>query len=440
MESARQIAFKALRKIQNNKGFSNIVINNSLNTKALSSKDRAFVTALVYGVVERLLTLDFIIQANSAKKLKSMESDVLTILRMGVYQLFYMSSVPESAAVNESVELAKKNGLSRASGFINAVLRSCVRNFDLEKSLSEIKDENEHLSIRYSCPLWLVDMWTQQYGVEKTRLFLERSIGKPPVYIRTNTLLTDDDRLVEQLKAENITAEKDELTNCLKLDSFTDCEACKAFKNGLFHVQDKASQLCVRYADIKPNDTVIDVCSAPGGKSFTAAQYMNNQGRLLSFDLHQNRVNLIKDGAERLEIRCITADCQDATVYNESLPKADVVLCDVVCSGFGIIRRKPEIKYKTPEEISRLPEIQYRILSNSANYVKDGGTIVYSTCTVNRRENEDVVLRFLKEHKDFETVIPSEKFFSDDNNGCITLFCDDNNSDGFFICKLKKVR
>lgn len=440
MESARQIAFKALRKIQNNKGFSNIVINNSLNTKALSSKDRAFVTALVYGVVERLLTLDFIIQANSAKKLKSMESDVLTILRMGVYQLFYMSSVPESAAVNESVELAKKNGLSRASGFINAVLRSCVRNFDLEKSLSEIKDENEHLSIRYSCPLWLVDMWTQQYGVEKTRLFLERSIGKPPVYIRTNTLLTDDDRLVEQLKAENITAEKDELTNCLKLDSFTDCEACKAFKNGLFHVQDKASQLCVRYADIKPNDTVIDVCSAPGGKSFTAAQYMNNQGHLLSFDLHQNRVNLIKDGAERLEIRCITADCQDATVYNESLPKADVVLCDVVCSGFGIIRRKPEIKYKTPEEISRLPEIQYGILSNSANYVKDGGTIVYSTCTVNRRENEDVVLRFLKEHKDFETVIPSEKFFSDGNNGCITLFCDDNNSDGFFICKLKKVR
>ena len=434
MESARQTAFKALKKIQSNKGFSNIVINNSLNTKALSSKDRAFVTALVYGVVERLLTLDFIIEANSSKKLKSIEPDVLTILRMGVYQLFYMSSVPESAAVNESVELAKKNGIIRASGFINAVLRSCIRNFDLEKSLFQITEENKRLSIRYSCPIWLVDMWIGQYGIERTRVFLERSVGKPPIYIRTNTLLTDDDSLIEQLKSEGVAAEKDELLNCLKLNGFIECEACEAFKNGLFHVQDKASQLCIKYADIKPGDTVIDTCSAPGGKSFTAAQYMNDHGRLFAFDLHQNRVKLIKEGAQRLNISCITADCQDATIYNESLPKADVVLCDVVCSGFGIIRRKPEIKYKTLEEISRLPEIQYKILSNSSRYVKDGGTLVYSTCTVNMMENEEVIQRFLDEHLDFNVVI------SDETNGCITLFGDDNNSDGFFICKLKKVK
>ena len=442
MESARQIAFKALRKIQNDKGFSNIVINNSLNTKALSGKDRAFVTALVYGVVERLLTLDFIIEANSSKKIKNIEPDVLTILRMGVYQLYYMRSVTESAAVNESVELAKKSGLSRASGFINAILRSCIRNVDLDKMIDDIKSPEKRLSIKYSCPSWLVEMWLGQYGIEKTSAFLERSVGKPPVYIRANSLLIDEETLVEKLAEENISAKKDELEGCLVLDSINDCETSQAFKNGYFHVQDKASQLCINYADIKPFQTVLDVCSAPGGKAFTAAQYMKNQGELLAFDLHQNRVNLIKSGAERLKITCITSECQDATLYNDSMPKADVVLCDVVCSGFGIIRRKPEIKYKTPEEISRLPEIQYNILSNSSLYVKDGGTLVYSTCTVNQKENEEVVSRFINEHKDFEIVVPNKsenKYFQNLDTGCITLFGDDNNADGFFICKMKKV-
>ena len=443
MESARQIAFKALRKIQKDKGFSNIVINNSLNTEVLSAKDRTFVTALVYGVVESLLTLDFIIEANSSKKLSNIESDVLTILRMGVYQLYYMRSVTESAAVNESVELAKKSGLSRASGFINAILRSCIRNFKIENALSDIKEINRRLSVKYSCPLWLVDMWLEQYGVEKTELFLQRSVGRPPVYIRTNTLLTNDDALIEKLKEEGISAEKDELCGCLRLNSFTDCEKSEAFKNGCFHVQDKASQICVKYANIKPGDVVLDVCSAPGGKAFTAAEYMKNDGNLLAFDIHQNRVKLINEGAKRLNLSCITANCQDATVHNPSMPKADVVLCDVVCSGFGIIRRKPEIKYKTPDEITRLPEIQYKILSNSSLYVKDGGTIVYSTCTVNKQENEEVVDRFIKEHSNFEILLPDmdeEKYFENTNSGCITLFGDDNNSDGFFICKMKKVR
>lgn len=442
MESARQTAFKALKKIQNDKGFSNIVINNSLNTKALSQKDRAFVTALVYGVVERLITLDFIIEANSSKKIKNIEPDVLTALRMGVYQLYFMRSVTESAAVNESVELAKKSGLFRAAGFINAILRSCIRSFELENEIEKIKETNIRLSVKYSCPLWLVDMWLQQYGVERTTAFLERSVGKPPVYVRTNTLVIDDDELIEKLADENITAKEDTLKNCLVLDSICDCENSQAFKNGYFHVQDKASQLCVYYADIKPGDVVLDVCSAPGGKAFTAAQYMNDQGSLYAFDLHQNRVNLIKSGAERLKISCITADCQDATVYNDRTPKADVVLCDVVCSGFGIIRRKPEIKYKKPDDIVRLPEIQYNILSNSSLYVKNEGTLVYSTCTVNRKENEEVVNRFISEHKDFQIVIPDEKdkkYFGDTANGCITLFGDDNNADGFFICKMKKV-
>lgn len=443
METARQIAFKALMKIQNNKGFSNLVVNSSLNAQSLSSKDRAFVTALIYGVVERSLTLDFIIEANSTKKIKNMDSAVLTILRMGVYQLYYMRSVTESAAVNESVELSKKVGYGRASGFINAVLRSCVRNYDLERSLQEIRETDKQLSIRYSCPLWLVQMWLKQNGEEKTRVFLERSVGKPPIYIRVNSLLIGEDDLIEELKKEEITAEKTDLNNCLLITSLTDCENSEAFKKGYFYVQDKSSQLCIKYADVKENDIVLDVCSAPGGKAFTAAQYMCNKGKLLAFDLHKNRVNLINEGAKRLHIDCLSADCQDATVYNSDMPKADVVICDVVCSGFGIIRRKPEIKFKTRDEIVRLPEIQYNILSNASRYVKDNGTIIYSTCTVNKLENEDVVNRFLKEHGDFKVVMPEEnevKHFQCSDNGCITLFGDDNNSDGFFICKMRKVR
>ena len=442
METARQIAFKALMKIQNNKGFSNLVVNNSLNAQSLSSKDRAFVTALVYGVVERSLTLDFIIEANSSKKIKNIDTPVLTILRMGVYQLYFMRSVTESAAVNESVELSKKVGYHRASGFINAVLRSCIRNFDFERSLINIKEIDKQLSIRYSCPLWLVQMWLKQNGEEETRVFLERSVGKPPVYVRVNSLLISEDELIEELKKEEISAEKTDLENCLLITSLTDCENSEAFKKGYFHVQDKSSQLCIKYACIKEKDVVLDVCSAPGGKAFTAAQYMNNNGKLLAFDLHKNRVNLISEGAKRLHANCISADCQDATVYNEDLPKADVVICDVVCSGFGIIRRKPEIKYKTQDEISRLPEIQYNILSNASRYVKDDGVIVYSTCTVNKCENEDVVKRFIKEHGNFEIVLPEQEmslYFGNTNNGCITLFGDGNNSDGFFICKIRKV-
>ena len=443
METARLIAFKALAKIQNNKGFSNLVVNNSLNAQSLSSRDKAFVTALVYGVVERSLTLDFIIEANSSKKIKNMDSAVVTILRMGVYQLYYMNSVTESASVNESVELSKKVGYSRASGFINAVLRSCIRNFDLERSLCEIKEVDKQLSIRYSCPLWLVQMWIKENGEEKTRAFLGRSVGKPPIYIRVNSLLITEEALIEELKNEEIVAKKTDLENCLLITSLNDCENSEAFKKGYFHVQDKSSQLCIKYADIKENDIVLDVCSAPGGKAFTAAQYMRNKGKLLAFDLHKNRVNLISEGAKRLKIDCISADCQDATIYNAELPKADVVICDVVCSGFGIIRRKPEIKYKTQDEIARLPEIQYNILSNASRYVKDNGTIVYSTCTVNKRENEEVVNCFLKEHSDFDIVIPNKdeaNCFEGLNYGCITLFGDDNNSDGFFICKMRKVR
>lgn len=443
MKTARQTAFEALKKIVSDSGFSNLVINNALRNTDLNQRDKAFVSALVYGVVERAFTLDYIIEKNSTKPIFKLDIPILTILRMGVYQIYFMRTVTDSAAVDESVKLAKYAGLYRASGFVNAVLRSCIRNFDFDKAMSSIKDRNEYLSIKYSCPLWLVDMWTNDMGEEKTEAFLQRSVGKPPVFARVNTLKTDTEELVAVLNSENIKAEPDSLFGCIVLDSFADYENCNAFKNGMFHIQDKSSQLCVKYAGIKPGDTVIDVCSAPGGKAFTAAQYLNGRGRLLAFDLHENRVRLIQSGADRLGINLISCGCRDASKFDSTIPKADVVLCDVVCSGFGIIRRKPEIKYKKQEDILRLPDIQYNILLNSSRYVKKGGTLIYSTCTVNNKENREVVRRFLDTSDNFETVLPTaeeQQFLGESADGCITLFGDDNNCDGFFMCKMKKVR
>ncbi|HAB00590.1 MAG TPA: 16S rRNA (cytosine(967)-C(5))-methyltransferase RsmB [Ruminococcaceae bacterium] len=429
MKTARQIAFEALLKIESGKGYSNIVTDSVIVRMTDDKRDAAFAVALTYGVIERQLSLDFIIAANSSKPIRALQRSVLTVLRMGVFQLYFMDSVTPNAAVNESVELIKHAGCAKAAGFVNAVLRACARSFDFEKALSRIDDPIKQMSVRYSCPSWLVQDWMERYGSERTERFLTRSVGKPPLYIRTNTLLIDDDSLIAALEKENMSARKVAFPeHCLVLESGLHPETSECFQKGWFHVQDRASQLCVYYADIRENDTVTDVCSAPGGKAFTAAQYMKDHGTLRAFDLHSNRVRLISEGAERLHIRCLEAQVRDASIADGIGADSDVVLCDTVCSGFGVIRRKPEIKYKSQQEIARLPEIQYQILSTSCRYVKNGGTLMYSTCTVQREENEEVVLRFLEENPDFR----EEKR--------LTMFGDEEDSDGFFLCKMRKVR
>ncbi len=432
MKTARQVALDSLNKINLNGGYSNIVVDNMINTAFLDSRDSAFATMLVYGVVERQITLDHIISKHSSIEISKIDSSVLQILRLGIYQLLCMNSVPERAAVNESVELSKYIKKGKASGFVNAVLRNCIRDRDNLLNFSECKDISERFSLEYSCPLWLVKLWIKDYGEERTERFLQSSLGQAPTFARVNTLKTDTKDLIDTLRLEGMEAIEHEFENCVVLKTPSMAIKSNAFKNGLFHVQDLASQICVKYADVKTNTTVIDVCSAPGGKAFTAAEYMNNEGKLLAFDLHEKRVNLIRDGAKRLGITCIDAKAGDATVYNEDIPLADTVLCDVVCSGLGVIRRKPETKYKNPNDIKRLPEIQLKILKNASKYVKIGGSIVYSTCTVSREENENVVEAFLKENENFDFYYEKEK--------CITLFGNDNNSDGFFMCKCKRLR
>ncbi len=427
MSNPRQTAFQALMKTTRDGAFSNLALDGILSKSGLDTRDKSFVSNLFYGVIERQLTIDYQLALYLSKPLKKLKPEVLTILRMGAYQILFMDKVPDSAAVNESIKLSKNNGATYASGLINAVLRKISLKGIV---LPDNSDSQEYLSVRYSCPLWLVKKWINEYGYKDTAAFLESSVGNADTFIRVNTVKTTDVELMEILEAEGVGCEKTYNDNSLKIElNGHDIEKLDCFKKGLFHVQDLASQLCAKALDAKENDVVFDLCSAPGGKAYTVAEMMNDKGKVFCFDIYENRVNLIKNGAERLGLKSIAGRVGDASIFNSELGLADKVLCDVPCSGLGIIRRKPEIKYKSEEELNGLPEIQYSIIDNASNYVKKGGRLVYSTCTLSKAENEDVVAKFLENHSDFK----SAAVFSDNGSCTITLMPHKNQSDGFFI-------
>lgn len=389
---------------------------------------------LFYGVIERRMTLDYIIRLYSSTEFDNIDIDVLQLLRMGLYQLLY-TAVPESAAVNESVELAPQN----RKGFVNGILRSFIRSGKIidYKDLEGIPK----LSVQYSCPRWLIKKWTGMFGEEQTVKILQDSFGRPPLFVRVNTLKCTSEELIAKFAKEKITAVPNKLIpDCLELGRVTGIESTKAYRDGLFHVQDISSQLCCLIAKPTFNETVIDVCAAPGGKSFTMAQLMANRGKLLSCDLYDGRVSMIKKGAQRLGIDIITAEVHDATEYDESLPLADKVLCDVVCSGLGVIRRKPEIKYKEMKNLEQLPILQGHILKTAARYVKQGGTLVYSTCTLNRDENESVVEKFLSENPDFAPVVLPLGIDGIEEQCMRTFLPSVTGGDGFFAATLRRVR
>ena len=433
MPDARQIAFNALCKLQKDSSYSNITLDSFLSGSELDTRDKSFVSALFYGVIERQITLDYNLSLYLSKPIKKLKPEVLTIMRMGAYQLLFMVKVPSSAAVNESIKLSKKNSLQFASGLINAVLRKISAN---GLSLPDETDKPYYLSVKYSCSKWLTEKWLKEYG-DDTVSFLESSLGASDIYIRVNTEKTDCDSLITILREEGITAEKTYLANALKIRfSGHDAEKIGAFKDGLFHIQDLACQLSVKALDIRKGDRVFDLCSAPGGKTFTAAQYAGKTGEVLAFDIYENRVGLIKKGAERLNLRNVKALCGDASVYNSDHGFADRVLCDVPCSGFGIIGKKPEIKYKSPDEAKEIEKLQYPILKNGAKYVKKGGLLLYSTCTLSKAENEEVCEKFLKEHKNFVPVKPLPEIIE---NNFVTLMPHKNNTDGFFIALFERI-
>ena len=435
MANTRTLAVKALLRV-NEGGFSNIVLDALLSGAQLEHRDRAFVSALFYGVLERRITLDKVIKRYAAKPLEEMEPEVLECLRIGFYQLIYMNSVPDMAAANETVEAVKQLGFGKASGFVNGIMRNFIRDgkkFDFSRM-----DKIGRLSAEYSAPIWLCKKWCSEYGDEKTEAALKASLGGVPVFIRTNTTKITTEELLSTLAEENITAVLiDTVPGALKINSVAP-QSTKAYKNGFFHVQDISSQLCARAVGAQKGERVLDVCAAPGGKTFTVAELMGNEGEIVACDLHPKRAGLVKTGAERLGLSVVSAKANDATVYNENLGTFDRILCDVPCSGLGVIRRKPEIRYKNPAELFSLPKIQYKIASTSAKYLKDGGTMIYSTCTLSKEENEQVVKRLIEEDGLVPEGLPEElKKYSKDGYS-VTLMPGEINSDGFYFAKLRK--
>lgn len=427
--NARETAFSLLQKCEASEQYSNIAIDHALSASELSDADRALVSALVYGVTERRLTLDHYISRLSSRPLDKIDRGTLCAIRLGLYQLVYMDRIPPHAAVNETVELCKRS----SRGFVNAILRSYMR---LERPIELPSAENntaEYLSVAYSvCPA-LADKLIAELGAQQAEEFLRASFNTPKTTLRVNTLKTSADELLKRIEG----AERSPISP-VGLWAAGSVRAMHGFSDGLFFVQDEASQICVGALGARPSELIIDACSCPGSKSFGAAIEMENKGEILSFDLHKNKLSLVQSGAKRLGIDIIKTAVRDGRdSIPELLGKADRVLCDVPCSGFGVIAKKPELRYKDPERSAGLPDIQLAILNNCARYVKDGGTLVYSTCTIFSEENEKNVDRFLEAHEDFE-LCPFEYGGLKANSGMITLYPHTHNTDGFFVAKMKK--
>lgn len=434
MANARKTALDALIKVNIADGYSNIVLDKVLTVSDLSPEDRALASALFYGVIERKLTLDHIIStlANKGTKLSPF---IREAVRLGAYQIVFMDKIPDSAAVNETVNIIKKSRESRAAGLVNSLLR---RICDKKDGLLGFSEDDEGLALKYSVPVWLIKNISADYGRQNAVDFFEHCQKTPPIYIHTNTLRITPDELCERLNEMGIAAERTLLEHALRLKKPGSIEQNELFQKGYFFAEDLASQLCAKVLGAKEGERILDLCAAPGGKSFATAIRMKNKGELISCDLYESRTGLILSGAMRLGLDIIKPTIGDAS---RNLPdgRFDRVLCDVPCSGFGIIRRKPDIKYKDPEQLKTLPPLQLSILENGAKAVKLGGRLVYSTCTLRRSENQRIVEKFLKAHPEFEQEqISIEGVESASNDGCLTLM-GANDSDGFFVASFKRI-
>lgn len=438
--TARQLALQALVRIQRDASYSNLTLDAALSRSRLPERDAALAAALVYGVQERLLTIDYQLSLYLRQPLKKLRPEVLAALRLGVCQLLFMDKIPARAAVGESVSLVKNNGCAFAAGLVNAVLHK------IEAAGLQLPDAQQGeayaLSIRYSFPEWLIQKWSSAYGSAAALAILEACEEPAPLTIRVNTLRTSVQELMRLLQEEGVEASPvPGLADALTLEKNGAIERLDAYRQGLFHVQDAASQLCCKAVEAQPGETVFDLCAAPGGKSFTLVQRMQGKGLVRSFDLYPARTALITQGAQRLGLAAVHPEVADATCHRPSLGKAARVLCDVPCSGFGIARRKPEIRYKTGPEVDKLPALQYLILCNASNYVQKGGRLVYSTCTLNPEENEAVCGRFLQEHPSFRPapVLPELAQGRRDACGFLTLFPQAGGHDGFYIAAFQEV-
>ena len=425
MDTARQVAAKALLRVDRG-GYSQLTLDAALGKAQLSARDAAFATALFYGTLERRLTLDHCIAKYARHPLTDTAA---AILRLAFYQLIYMDSVPNHAAVDEAVNMTKTMGQRAASGMVNGMLRSFLRDGCAVPPV--LGGLPVRLAVEYSCNEALTALFLDWYGEEKTRALLAASMGRPPVYIRVNTLKTDADTLLSHLAKHDCKAAARLLDGgCIEIEG--DAVHTVSHKLGFFHVQDVCSQQAALTLGAAPGERILDVCAAPGSKSFVLAQQMQNRGEVVACDIAPARLELIRQGAKRLGIGILTIKANDGAVHNSALGEFDRVLSDVPCSGLGVLRRKPEIKYRSAESLEGLPELQYKILKTSAHYLKAGGILVYSTCTINPAENERVVEAFLQAHPAFSPA-PFEgpdwhKTFLPHLQG----------GDGFFISRIRR--
>ena len=441
MANVRMTAYNVLYRVLCEGAYSAIAINHAVQADGLNPLDTSFLSALVYGVLERKLTLEAIIRQYSNIRIKKIETKTLLVLYVGVYQLIYMDKVPDSAAVNESVKLCKQLRLYHSAGFVNAVLRNLVR-ADKAYRLPDEADEVSYLSVLYSCPEPIVREWLDTFGRQHTETILRGLLGRPPVTVRVNTLKTDKAALASALTEQGIGVEDISfLENSLHLSAAGSLERIPQFRSGHFYVEDAASQLCAEFLGAQPGEHIADVCAAPGGKSFYSAIRMGNKGRIDAYDIHAHKLRLVRDMANMLGIDIITTAVRDAACA-PPLPKCDRILCDVPCSGLGILRRKPEIRYKTDTNIDILTKLQYSILCMSAESLSTGGVLIYSTCTLRRAENIDIVTRFLDEHPGFEPVplaLPDGiGHVIHEPAHCLTILPGVYDTDGFFIAKIRR--
>ncbi len=445
LDHARETALKILFEINEKGAYSNIELNKQLSGNELGELDRAFVTELVYGVVKWKLTLDKLIAANSNIRMSKLSPWILNILRLGAYQLLYMSKVPASAACNESVKLAGRYGHKASAGFVNAILRKIARE-GLNNIIPDKADNlTEYLSVKYSYPQWLVEKYTELFSAEFAEELLEAGNRSPELTVRANTLRVSAGELKEQLEKEGVFAEAGRfIKEALVIKSPLPVGRLEAFKNGLFQIQDESSMLPAAVLAPEPGDTVLDACSAPGGKAVNMAQMMQNRGRVIARDIYEHKLRLIDEAAARLGTSIVESELRDAA-EPDPMHEAyfDKVLLDAPCSGLGIVRRKPDIKWaRESSDIESITSLQEKLLRNVSKAVKPGGILVYSTCTILPEENEYIVRNFIESSTDFcedmiAPYLPSALAMH--AKGCmLQVYPNRDGIDGFFIARLKR--
>lgn len=426
----RGIVLDILIEVLENQQYSHLVIRDVLDKyRYLEKQERAFLTRLAEGTIERKIELDYVIDQFSKTPVRKQKPVIRNILRMGVYQLRHMDSVPDSAVCNEAVKLAKKRGFSQLSGFVNGVLRNIARGREQIVWPDEKRDLLANWEVTYSMPRWILEQWEHSYGRERTKRILDAFEEQNPLTVRTNLNQISTEELMTKLEGEGVTVKRNmRLPYALELSGFDYLNGLESFLAGDFYIQDLSSMMVAHTADPKPGDYIIDVCAAPGGKSTHLAEMLRGTGMVEARDLTDYKVGLLEENIARHGLSNMKAVRWDARVLDEeSVEKADILVCDLPCSGLGVMGKKTDIRYRmTPEKQGELVQLQREILQTVCSYVKPGGTLVYSTCTIHTDENEGNVEWFLQEHPEFTPVSREQMFPGDWGN------------DGFFIAKMKR--